>query len=327
MDPLTPLIVDTYHRTHKVVATAAELGITHHRVTAALNKAGVPRYGTRRYLFDQTFFDTIDTEAKAYFLGFLWADGNNDGIGAVSLKLSANDRGVLEQLRQAIGSQRPLYDVHNVRCTDKHGIVHVCNNAVMLGLSSVEFSRKLADIGLTPRKTATLRMPTVVPSHLMRHFVRGLFDGDGSVTRRVGLGRTVPSYGVEMCAKNAAFVADLNEVLWTAIGIRMRVRPNGTIHKMYLCRRSDQITFLAWLYNGATLYLPRKEHRYREIVSRATQWSARRTSQYRGISCKRGVYIVRKAVNGQLTHLGRFATEQDAIQCLKDHEYAISKTT
>ena len=63
----------------------------------------------RKYTLNQHYFDKIDSEEKAYFLGFLYADGCNcQHVGLTSMSLQECDKLILERFAKAIGSNRPI---------------------------------------------------------------------------------------------------------------------------------------------------------------------------------------------------------------------------
>ena len=55
------------------------------------------------------------------------------------------------------------------------------NKKLVLAIVSDKLSSALSKLGGTPRKSLTLEFPKFIPKHLMSHFIRGYFDGDGSV--------------------------------------------------------------------------------------------------------------------------------------------------
>ena len=71
-----------------------------------------------KYSYDSNFFEKIDSEAKAYWLGFLYADGyihrnyKNGKIKSMSLELSlkSEDRAHLENFLRDIRSNVPIKD-------------------------------------------------------------------------------------------------------------------------------------------------------------------------------------------------------------------------
>ena len=125
---------------------------------------------------DESFFEIIDTEEKAYILGFIYADGyiTNTNFG---IKQAKKDYEILEKIRKALKS--------------KHKIgVYINNNGYISGneYCSLIINRKkmvndLVSLGVCENKSKILKFPNYnqVPKELIRHFIRGYFDGDGSV--------------------------------------------------------------------------------------------------------------------------------------------------
>jgi len=125
------------------------------------------------------FFDSIDTPEKAYWLGFLTADGCIHGTPAypegayLTIDLGIRDAGHLVKLKKAIGASR------QVRKAVKRSGAKLQSYAT-LAVGSYGLARGLVMLGLTPRKSATVE-PWDGPADLMSHYWRGLFDGDGSL--------------------------------------------------------------------------------------------------------------------------------------------------
>lgn len=323
-------IIKTYHETKNLVKTAAMLKIDHKRVSCILKRAGIEFYAGRKYEFDRDFFKSIDTEGKAYFLGFLWADGNNSGTGTVTLKLVESDREILERLNQEIHSTRPLRLVTNIWATNpKTGKRYASKDAYTLSISSKSFTSHLASIGLVPNKTKVLRLPQkgLIPDHLLHHFIRGYFDGDGSVSKWHQKGRNLPVYNMGIVMKNEGLAKDFRALL-DSLGVDdVNYRIDNGLHRLDITSGPSRVKFASWLYQDASLYLARKKTIFDEIRARHLWHLDRRTSTVRGISLRNGVYTVRKYIKGVTRCLGRFRTEQEAINCLNQHGYATNITS
>ena len=141
------------------------------------------KYG--KYFVNQDYFEKIDTEWKAYWLGFLYADGTNrihknkkknKMEYVVKIGLSSVDINHLYKFKKSLQSDSPiktrkiLLDNKNFECCD----ISICNQKICESLN---------DLGCTPNKSLTLKFPTEkqVPKYLLKHFIRGYFDGDGCV--------------------------------------------------------------------------------------------------------------------------------------------------
>lgn len=125
-----------------------------------------------------TYFDQIDTPDKAYWLGFIAADGCVTGFSAgyprLQIKLARKDRDHLALLHKTLKAKRPIRDTEEVS-------FGVARSASTLAVYSPPLANALVTHGITPRKSATLQ-PWDGPATLMPHYWRGLVDGDGSIT-------------------------------------------------------------------------------------------------------------------------------------------------
>src|SRR5699024_9205607 len=139
----------------------------------------------QKYKINHNFFDEIDTEEKAYWLGFLYADGCvREDRGCFRLGLQARDVRHLEKFRESLDSN------HTIKETNK-----VTNEKIYYGnyifIHSKKLVKNLVEKGCFENKSLTLKFPSydIVPKHLIYHFIRGYFDGDGSVSYTVRNGK------------------------------------------------------------------------------------------------------------------------------------------
>ncbi len=155
---------------HNCSFRAIQQHLTDHGVE--LRRVGEPR----RYNMDDAYFDFIDTEEKAYWLGFLLADGcvycPTSGCCVVTITLAAKDVGHLEKLRSSALIENPVR-VYSRKKAD------VAN----LYLYSMQWGEALAHHGVIPRKTDVGFSTPALASDMMAPFYRGYFDGDGCIHR------------------------------------------------------------------------------------------------------------------------------------------------
>ena len=137
------------------------------------------------YTVNRNYFKVIDTEEKAYWLGFLYADGcilesvKNGRVKAMNIELSLkyDDIKHLKKFLYCICSNAPIKK-KKVKLNDK--VYYACR----VNICCTEMCRDLIKLGCTPRKSLTLKFPNEeqVPKHLLKHFIRGYFDGDGCIS-------------------------------------------------------------------------------------------------------------------------------------------------
>lgn len=209
---------------------------------------------TRKYPIKEDFFDSIDTQEKAYFLGFLYADGYNyNAKSKISLKLQEQDKKILIQLNNLIQPTKPLY--HIIRPENdgyKNG-----KNQYLLSMNSRHMSDRLSELGLTQAKTFTLTFPEWLDKDLIRHFIRGYMDGDGYVNKRRDNAQVAFVSTLLFCEKLKEIISDI-----------LSVRSSICIHKSYNIRilriygPKQVMKLLDWIYKDSTIHLQRKHNAY-----------------------------------------------------------------
>jgi hypothetical protein len=134
---------------------------------------------SRLYTHNETFFEVIDTEQKAYWLGFFYADGYVSSVQnkhLTGLSLSVVDKEHIEKFKNDINATNPI----KIYTPTLSG--YSDDDYCRILLSSETTYKQLIMQGVLEHKTSILMPPPHVPLHLKRHFIRGYFDGDGCIT-------------------------------------------------------------------------------------------------------------------------------------------------
>ena len=136
------------------------------------------------------FFEIIDSEIKAYLLGYVLADGSigiepkskNGKIYSYSKRLkllvSIDDREVMEYFKKFVCPNNTLQEVHYTK-----GAINR-KPQIKLNISSSKLVDDLINLNIKPRKTYDKNFVfdfSKIPNDLIRHFIRGFFDGDGTI--------------------------------------------------------------------------------------------------------------------------------------------------
>jgi len=154
----------------------------------------------RKYLLNEDFFEIIDSEEKAYFLGFLFADATiNEKHHYVDLTLHNKDIEILNKFNKLIFiNERPLYSVKKIYRR--------------LQINSMKIVNDLVKLGCIQNKTFKLKFPNI-DNKYVRDFIRGYFDGDGcvyitnktlnfSIVGTIELLEIIQKYLIENCQLN-----------------------------------------------------------------------------------------------------------------------------
>lgn len=246
--------------------------------------------------FNDTFFNTIDSEDKAYWLGFIVADGHifKTNFSGVSVELSRVDENHLDKLAKIFNSN---INHRSRKLKGRDTVYEQCS----IHFGGVSLNKKLREYGLTNHKTEGLdgKILEYIPASLFNHFVRGFFDGDGTVEPF-----RLFFYG------NYAFLSELKIKLEEFTGIQFKITKNRSIFALYVCSKYSVYKFKQFLYKDATVFLERK-------LSSFPESSPVFTSKYRYISLVNGYWKVSKQIKGKKVINKNFKSEEEAVDYAK----------
>jgi hypothetical protein len=232
--------------------------------------------------FNERYFDSIDAEEKAYWLGFIVADGcviwsEEGGNYALSIGLQGGDVEHLRILERDLGGSREL----------REPSVNSRNGSVRLVWYSKYMAQSLINLGVTPRKSANEVVP-VFPTHLARHFWRGVYDGDGCLAIQLVGPRKVPTYRFSL-AGSVAVLQAFQAWAQVEVGVRpqkisLAANSQGVSRTsvFYMGGNRQLAAILGLLYENSTRKLQRKYALYLQLIEHNAQIRASFLRDYSG---------------------------------------------
>lgn len=225
----------------------------------------------RKYSLQEDYFSIINTEDRAYFLGLLESDGcNSPRAGTITISLQAEDIDILDKFNTFIASNKPLSYISNLNKKDG------CKRKPQfrLSVSSVQMSNDLTNLGCMPAKSLILKFPTEeqVPHHLLKHWLRGMWDGDGSYSLwQNRIGNIV--FDISFVGTKDVCLG-IQEFISKSINVDFKLCPikNKSVKRLKIVGgRIAAQKFLEWLYLDSKIYLNRKYNKAIEILNLPTQ--------------------------------------------------------
>lgn len=216
------------------------------------------RIAGKKYHFNERIFQNIDTAEKAYWLGFITADGciecmqrtkaNGEIYSNYRLRicLSAKDKEHLIKFRHFIGDDNiPIMD-HYTKIDGYEKLHHV----VSIKICCKQLALDLMEKGIVPNKSTKECPPEYLPQSLIPHFIRGELDGDGCIFK--------DKYSVKI---NICGGKDLMEWIYNQNSQRGYVYKDKISPALYtynIFKQEDVKDFLNWIYKDSTIHLSRK---------------------------------------------------------------------
>ena len=220
--------------------------------------------------YDESFFEKIDTEEKAYWLGFIYADGcivknhSKDKQGkqlrkySLNIELAEKDKEHLIKFAKTIclnfeesmlySRERKIYYDH----LDEERTYEMCAFQV----TSKKIVEDLIKLGCIPNKSLTLEFPKEeqVPKYLWMSFIRGYFDGDGWINNDGKNNLKLGMIGTEnFLNKIESFFVETFD--WYTVTKRGKAGRARVLIKGITTKRKE---FMETFYKNAETFLERK---------------------------------------------------------------------
>lgn len=217
----------------------------------------------QQYKINENYFDIIDTPRKAYYLGLLYADGNNmPEKREIRISLQECDKYILEKMKDDLNYSGPL------RFTDYNSKNPNYKNQWALDITNKHMSDSLESHGVCKCKSLILKWPEDLDKSLYSHFVRGYFDGDGCLY--VSKNHKINEVGF---VGADSFLTKFIEIIREEIGVDFYIRDldikkyNPEIKGARISNRNGIKLFLEWIYKDADLMLNRKYDKYQQFLN------------------------------------------------------------
>jgi hypothetical protein len=210
--------------------------------------------------YNENYFETIDSEDKAYFLGFIFADGciTNDVKKyryQLTIKLHNKDFSILERFIKSIDGEMGIW---------KNKKREMCE----VFLSGKKIINDLQTLGVVQNKTFLVKYPQI-DEKFERHFLRGYFDGDGCIRINTDKRDGSQRGDLKIVGGSLDMLNKINE--------RMNLLFGTNINKLY-GPKIKEYKFIGWskmkdienIYNGfyheSNFFLQRKKHIFDEVI-------------------------------------------------------------
>ena len=258
----TWLILETEHLKNKLSLKeiCLKYSMCYTTVYYGFKRLGIPItiYGRDKRLHDinDNYFKHIDSEDKAYILGLLASDGYIKDH-TVCLKLKEEDYDTIEYVRNQLSIMKPIYLDRN----NTNGKIFL---NYKIEISSEIMCKDLENLGIIKRKTGNERFPEL-RDDLYCHFVRGYFDGDGSVSKTTK--GPAKSYQFYICCTNKQFLLDLQKHLGFG-KVYTEKRPTIDMHTFRTTSLFENVSLVKYMYQHCkSHYMKRKAIRCVDYVN------------------------------------------------------------
>lgn len=224
----------------------------------------------RKFTCNSDYFKEIDSEEKAYWLGFMMGDGyitksaSNSNIKRFGISVKNDDKRHLEKFLDAINGNMPIhtYEVKTsgYKIGTKYCRVIISDNA---------FAENIIKQGCVENKSNILEPPNIDKS-LRKHWIRGYMDANGSIS----ISKMKNSkYGKMFKIR---FIGTENVLKW----IQSNLIEDNVIKREYPFRKRKEehivtqfefggnllsLRYLDYIYDNATVWLDRKYNRYLQL--------------------------------------------------------------
>ena len=218
----------------------------------------------RKNVFDFRFFENIDTEEKAYWLGFFYADGfvldssnSHSRNYEAGIKLYKGDYKHLKKFNKSInGNLQVTFETRT--CSFNGKPQESCN----IRCYSKEMVHDLESHGCVQNKTFIIEVPDI-DANLMQHFIRGFFDGDGCICTDSAIRKTV---AINFCSASLKMLEQMRTILYKeGISSYITDEKGRNTYRLYIRGMQNADKMWNYMFSDATIYLDRKVEKKKRL--------------------------------------------------------------
>lgn len=231
--------------------------VSKYKIRTILKLNNVELKSSKKYNYNDDIFECIDNEEKAYWLGFLYADGyvrfREKSGSELKLKLGVKDKDHLLKFKKFISNDDipVVYEEYkNSKC-------------FKVSINSKKIVSDLIKLGCTNKKSLTIEFP-LLKEEFNRHFMRGFFDGDGSVGSRIDKDQFYPTFNIVSGSYNMINI--YNNLLSKYCEIKNnKIYNYKSYYRIYYNSCTDIIKIYNFLYKDVEVYIVRKKLKFIKI--------------------------------------------------------------
>lgn len=187
---------------------------------------------------NETYFDIIDSEEKAYYLGLIMSDGNLNEK-RIEIVLKNEDSYILKRLANNLNMRG--YSLGN----KKNG------TQKRLSICSKHMVESLKKYNIVPNKTFIVDIPSIDNS-LLRHFLRGYFDGDGYIGERM----------FSLVISSEKFLKSFELYYYNIFSDKIHIRKIKNSYYVDFYKRNKN--FINFIYKNNNISLIRKYEKFKQ---------------------------------------------------------------
>lgn len=211
--------------------------------------------------YHRDYFCNIDTEEKAYILGFLWGDGSYiPSKRTIALVVAVKDESHLRRMATCIG-----LEPDQVRRHTSHSFGDQEFDYVKIQMSHKVFFEAIRKLGFGRKADRMQQLPSI-PAELVRHFIRGIFDADGYVYPSKRKAINFRQGRMEVSLPHLPAVNWWIDYLHQACGVTFKYYRDKSIYRVALSRHDSLVVMYHYLYADSTIYLERKHSRFKSLL-------------------------------------------------------------
>ena len=238
-------------------------------INMVLRKLGITRPNGTQAKINHDYFENIDSEHKAYWLGFIYADGSitkkvyekGSYTYRLRMELMFEDKYILEQMALDLESDLKPKEYYN-DASHFEGYNKPKHTAYIM-FSSKKMGEDLVKLGVVPNKTLILKSLPSIPDNLMKHFIRGYFDGDGSVYLTKDNTIKTAFYGTH------DFINSIQDFLIKELGLtkkKITDQKEANVSFVGMAKQESEKLY-HYMYDEATIFLNRKYEKYNKYFN------------------------------------------------------------